>query len=995
MASIKVARAGTSGNMVYAGVSADGYDVADGMTAVSWDPQMFATAGSNDNDIVNLNVDATVSGATVTTDFGGGGALAGWAISVTSGGEAVEGAPEMLDDDGNAAFTTTVGADDLPATFTIALAEDQDLAGGESFSADAIEYTHDGLSLAGTMDAGMFEVSYSTQTLMVYVHHERDQVKGYTGNILGGDVRDGKGEERMADVVIRYIDGSGRSRAFDDEDGIVTPKNNGDGGVWTFSNVPADANVIVQADEAVGAEGVMILDESGHSDELAAYTGVEDNGITGGAFGTNGGFSHTVKLCPLQAVDPTSQDHDECASFAYVSLHTVNGQVWKNGVFKSNEHANDDEFLIGEDEKGVVTYVPGTTVGLSPVTGKNLAGDEESHTTTEKPVRTAGETSAGTEVLDETHQFAFINIASGVYKLDIPSGWRAKLGEMGTETALGDALDPLGGPVEIDVTPKTAVVYGYVRDSEQFPVEGVTVTANGVAATSDVHGRYIAEGVKTGSHDTNGDGKKESDKVLVATTHTGNEATRDFGDFGANTIIRQDVKLGGVGKTASISGTVRASGTNAPIAGATVEVSYDKGATFGAPENKATSGANKGKLVTGTDGTYTATVKAQDVGESVDVRVTKDGMSFVPASIAAPAHAGADVSGIDFTGFLHATITGRVKGPDGMALGDVTVTATSVQTGGPTLDPIMSTSNARGTFVLSVPFGVYDIEAKRTNYTFKYPNDNKRVNVAPGQTLNYGDIDAETFMASGVKAMRLTDTDTTSTPHVTTYSGTILVTWTGNAGDVPAGYDSATYTVETDDGSGWQNANATVVADSSLARFTNVMDGEFMVRVVATAGHDTEDDLVLNSDPDTVAAVDPSASGVTAARDTANADQITVSWDATTNDRSNFRIVVQFSDGVWYVASEDGRTDGGENIGSELKIHSVREWTLSGPVGDKISLTSRDGTGTKVALAELAKEFKIAVESVQGDATADDGDNPWQRSNVVTIEAKPADDNGG
>jgi len=141
---IKVARAGTSGNMVMAGVAADGYDVADGMTEVSWDPQMFATAAGNSNDIVNLNVDATVSGATITTDYGGGKALAGWAISVMAGDDAIDGPPEMLDDDGNAAFMTTVGADDLPATFTFAVADDQDdkMDGGESYEGSGGVHAH-------------------------------------------------------------------------------------------------------------------------------------------------------------------------------------------------------------------------------------------------------------------------------------------------------------------------------------------------------------------------------------------------------------------------------------------------------------------------------------------------------------------------------------------------------------------------------------------------------------------------------------------------------------------------------------------------------------------------------------------------------------------------------------------------------------------------------------------------------------------------------------
>ena len=187
---IKVARAGTTGNMVHAGVSADGYAVTDGMTAVSWNPQLPATVGANANDIVNLNVDVTVSGATITTEYGGGDALAGWAISVMMGDSAAAGAPEALDDDGNAAFTTTV--ESVPASFTFAVdtVQDDTLDGGEAFGGTASEYTHTGLSLAGTVAADMIEVAYTTQTLKVYVHEERDQVMGYTGNVLGGDRRD-------------------------------------------------------------------------------------------------------------------------------------------------------------------------------------------------------------------------------------------------------------------------------------------------------------------------------------------------------------------------------------------------------------------------------------------------------------------------------------------------------------------------------------------------------------------------------------------------------------------------------------------------------------------------------------------------------------------------------------------------------------------------------------------------------------------------------------
>ena len=160
-----------------------------------------------------------------------------------------------------------------------------------------------------------------------------------------------------------------------------------------------------------------------------------------------------------------------------------------------------------------------------------------------------------------------------------------------------------------------------------------------------------------------------------------------------------------------------------------------------APHNAATSGVNKGKLLTGADGTYTAVIGAKALGETATVTVSKAGMSFVPASLDAPAHAGAAISGIDFAGFLHATIRGRVKGPDGNAMGGVTVTATNSGSGD-VFESVTSTGNARGTYVLSVPFGTYVIEASADGYTFSYTNNNQTVSVAPGQQLSFGDIQA-------------------------------------------------------------------------------------------------------------------------------------------------------------------------------------------------------------------------------------------------------------
>ena len=940
--SIKVARAGTSGNMVMAGVAADGYDVADGMTEVSWNPQMFATAAGNSNDIVNLNVDATVSGATITTDYGGGKALAGWAIGVTMGEDAVEGAPEMLDDDGNAALKTTVGRDALPATFSFAVADDQDdkMDGGESYEGSAVEYTHTGLALAGTMDAGTIEVAYSTQTLKVYVHHERDQVMGYTGNLLGGDMRDADG---MISVGIRYVDDSGRSRAFVTADKIGMSSKDG---VHTFSNVPADKNVIVQASKTDAASSVKLLDP----DELAAYTGMEANGITGGAFGAMGGFNHTVELCPLQATAP--QDHDECASFAYVTTHTVSGLVWKMGVSKSG-----DDF----EEKDPV-FVPGQMVSLSPVEGKNLAGEEESFTTAEKD-------NAKTP-LDETHQFSFDGVASGAYELSVPDGWRARMGGKGDTAAVGNALSPLGGDVSLDVTPATATVYGRVDGGDGFPLEGVTVDVNGRTAMTDAAGRYIVDGVSA-----------VRNQVFVAAAKEGQNAPKPDSTsvaFGANTVTRHDIDLSAVSQTASISGTVRASGTAAPVAGAEVTVTG----------SKVTNLDKNDKLLTDAEGNYTAIVEAVALGGTVSVSVSKAGMSFAPPSIGGlPAHANSAVSGIDFTGFVHATITGVVVAPGGGPLSGVALSATS-RTDSTLV--VHDTTGVTGRFSLSVPYGGYTVAASLANHVFGDPSASSTgwmVPTAPGQTVDIGRIQAMTAMARGVTAVR--ETDTTTVAGVSTYNGTVTVRWTGSADDVPDGYNDATYSIQTNTGTAgaWEAADGATLAGGDtigLGRFNAGAedDSVLMVRVVATADDDGTNtpalaQLVLNSAPGTLAAVDPSVSNVKAVldvtTDTTVADTFTVTWDATSNDRSEYRITVQVTAAsigngapTWFVAAG----------GTPAAIaSSTREWELqiaggTDPAGNVSWATVGGATGIAITPAELRAATMVRVESRQG-ATAD------------------------
>ncbi len=787
VASIRVAREGTSGNTVYAGVVApDDYTVSDGMTPVMWDPQKTYTVGGNANDIVNLNVDATFSGATVDRgDYGGGDELAGWAVSVMMGDSAVADASEELDKDGKGAFEMAVDA--VPATFSIALdtIQDDKLDGGESFEADPIEYTHDGLSLAGTMDAGMLEVTYTTQTLKVYVHHEKDQVDGYTGNILGGDYR----ASGIISVDIRHIVENGRSSAFATS---VKISKSDSKGVVTFRGVPADANVIAVADEVAqdpedeDYQPVMLLEP----DELAAYT--DADGATGGMFGENGGFSHTVELCPLMAVDPTGQDHGECGSFAFVETYAVHGQAWKNDVVMNS--TND-----GFTTRGL-RHVPGTTVDLDPVAGKNLGGDSESFTAASSPTRTRGEDAAGTSILDERKQFDFGRMAAGVYKVTVPTGWVAKVGGPADASGLAaTAFNPLAGDTQVDVTPTWGILYGRVTGAAGFPLDSTTVSVNGMSTETDEFGRYIVDGFahRTGANTaaTNPDWRRQR-IVVVTASRGGFDVKADTMLFNGtvNNPTEHNIPLDGTAETATVSGTVTAFGSDTPIAG--VQIRVDGVAPINKNAKSSRSEPKNDIYITGADGTYEISVPAKGVGMTSRISAHRAGMTFTPAHLDLSTPKGSSISGINFSGVANSTIAGRVQNPDGGPLTGVKVTATAV---GATAATDSATTGATGTFSLSVPAGTYDVEASKDGYMFTCPGDpaSCRITVGLGQTGSFGDFKSEEVdappsddatlsalsLSDGVLDPAFSSADTMYTADVGVDVDTITVMATANDAD--------------------------------------------------------------------------------------------------------------------------------------------------------------------------------------------------------------------
>ena len=1022
--SIKVERAMTSGNMVNAGVSAEGYDVAEGMTEVSWDPQMRATSGANANDIVNLNVDVNVSGATVMTGYGGGEALGGWAISVMMGDAAVEGAPTMLGDDGSAAFKTTVAS--VPASFTISVADDQDddLDGGEMYESSDGAYTHTGLKVAGAMDADPIVVTYTTQTLKVYVHHELDQVMGYTGNVLGGDVR----MHGLVDLEVRQASGNdGRlTSPISADDWDSRANTSGSRGAYTFSHLPADLDIVVRAD---AKDGYKLLD----LDRIDTYRNMDENGVMGGAFGDMGGWGHTVTLCPLTETEPTGQDFGKCGSFAVVSLYDVTANVSKVRVRKSGAgfHSSDPSS----------THQSGVTVSLSPVEGKNLAGVGREFTT--------ASSNDPTTTHDERRFHDFGTMAAGAYELGLPDGWRGMVGDAGA----AGALSPLGSDVALEVTPSTATLYGFVRNTLGVGLENVTVTVNGQTATTDNLGRYIVTGISAVRR-----------QLFVNTARAGfpaakADSTNNPGTgthppaFEANTAKRHDVRLSGSNNTVAITGTVTEAGTNAPIKG--VEILVD-----GKPPLNAGSGQGSGKVTTADDGTYTAIVEKQPSNDPlVWVTPKKDGYHFIPDRRQASAITGGSQS-IDFTGYPATEIVGLVTAPGGgMPRAEVTVTAYSDAAMTAKLDDVTTTET--GTFKLFVPtlsgtvyldaqprtdFGPGDLNYTNLTaaamYTWFDPPATRpggAIAVIPGEVLPFGTFSGHSVQPRITSIKRgVVEADTATIPAAATFqlvkgepTNTIVVEWEYDTRRASTATDDS-YSVAGGDAditvggvAGTAGTSVTLPPEASAAgppavvgrdvERTNVSDGttvthkrtttytiddgapanygkrNITVSVSATGKDATVDAAAVASASVELAAVASGATNVkskvaiTGDVNAVQAHNLTVTWEGKGSPGLEHRILLSV-DGRWLVFGDPGLTAPAVTRATAATNRGTAGWggwssaavNLAGATDDAAWL-DEDGGSRAVDLDDL-----VAVEHVRVD-TRVIGAGAWKKGTPAAV----------
>ncbi|MYG75436.1 MAG: hypothetical protein F4198_07620 [Acidobacteria bacterium] len=983
------------------------------------------TAATNSQDIVNLKAEVSFAGATITTAMGGGKALSGWGIDVLmmgeDGMEVVEGAPEMLDDDGMGSFMMMAeSAADLPMTYYVAFDADQDdeMDGSESYeTVDTVMHTHTGLSVDTEMDAGMVTARFTTQTLVVSVYQEIDQVEGFTGNIGTKDVSTtciatDEDDECVTgvDLELRHETVSNRRGTFDPD--VWRWDTSGsdrtvwvDKGVYTFRHLPADYNVFVLADEIGHVEIV-------HSDNLAAFENAEDNGIMGSAFGAEGGFYHTVSLCPLQAVDPTGQDFGECGSFGFVATHVVAAHVKKTIV----EMDDNDGF---EDEKDI--NVEGIAVALNPVGGQNIAGDAASITTLKSAVRSAGETSSSRtwdDDVDERQDLYFGRTPEGVYDVVVPSGWAAVIGgavaakefRLDADDVM-DITDPdqtgLMGPfrpsdtegVYVEVRPTTGILYGVVNDDTGDPLEDAEVTVNGVTVMTDIDGRYIVpdfsrqasrasrtggklyitvskEGYATQTDNPNHSSSSRRYQIADA------DGEKDGIDFVANDPQMLDITLQDAALVATITGTVTDKDGN-PVAGVDLTVTNEAGASVlrnrtwlgGAycaatgrrieGEGAAISGS-LGCRRTGDDGTFELQITVTDDDADYTITPSKTRYYFDDPYEIERLEVGDTEEGLDFEALRQSRIRGSVRSASG-GLGGIEITATA-QGRMPGYAPETMT-NDNGRFTVWVDGDErYDVTAVDPDdvYTFVAPDDADGLRVDDDETHEIGTFMARTFAAGGTGATRdrtEDDAATTDVDESERLDGNVTVTW--NAGTVPSG-QVVTYQAQTKVGDGeWTNfgtaVTSTALADDPPTDSTfrqdavpSGSDGGFMVRVVSTrdngtSGDDT-DDQTINGDPVDVDPVDPMASGVKARRQAA----------ADSDDGS--------ASGDFIQASWSAVTNGSSDFRVVAQVNSVNHGGLVWIILREATATDRMAVSADITggIASAA----VATASGTGGATA-------------------------
>lgn len=282
----------------------------------------------------------------IKTAIGGDQGLAGWRpeiVTDTVNPKPISGVP-ATDSNGNTVYTPTQDEDSLPITFYISLADSQAVANGESWqltaeptaNADSISvgtgsakkqyitYVYDGTTTSSPVELGVFRTKFTTQSLTVAAHYERDHIAGLTtggDSPLGADLTGRQAEAAKAgQVTLRYRNAAGNDQIFTSSDTTHDINKNGNPrrfsdstGTLTFKNLPTDQRFFVTFAPASGYQAI-------NSVQVHTWENYAEH--TEGAFGNDGGTGPNVKLCPQSTTGTT------CSTFAFIKTdNTVTAVV--------------------------------------------------------------------------------------------------------------------------------------------------------------------------------------------------------------------------------------------------------------------------------------------------------------------------------------------------------------------------------------------------------------------------------------------------------------------------------------------------------------------------------------------------------------------------------------------------------------------------------------------------------------------------------------------
>ena len=266
---------------------------------------------------------------------------------------------DNMDDLGKGTFSYMVDPADLPATFSVLVAEGQSSEMYET--SDALMFTHTGLvhpeaNTAEMNDLGPIHVTWTTQTLTVGVYREVDDEPGfsdYRAPMGGDDYPDAAvAAEMMVELLTR--DSRNRLRRYDmwDDDGdaktdpVDAIQELGKNGMASFANLPAGVEFTARLHPGgdrllVGATDIGDVETFG--DDL-------DLGMSMGSFGDASGAGPEVKLCSV------STDMKKCATWAYQwTTGSVSGSVAGPGgasvTLAAETNAMDRSTKTGADSK--------------------------------------------------------------------------------------------------------------------------------------------------------------------------------------------------------------------------------------------------------------------------------------------------------------------------------------------------------------------------------------------------------------------------------------------------------------------------------------------------------------------------------------------------------------------------------------------------------------------------------------------------------------------